>query len=499
MPRLFACGASHRSTPIQRREVMAVPASEVSIEAARLASIAGGEWVVISTCNRVELYAFCEGDAFRAANEWFRARGGDAVMPALEYWSGAEAVRHLFRVTSGLDSMIVGESEIQGQVKTGYLAARTAGTASRAMNLLFQAALACGKRVRAHTSLSSGISSTGGAAAAMAARVFGDLTGRRVLVLGAGKMAESCARHLIERGAAAITVANRNVENAADLARRLGGCAASLEEGLARLADFDVVIASTSSPEPLLRRGAAAAALRERGGRSIFIVDVAVPRNIEPEVGELDGVLLYDIDSLEAIVRESLVRRRSAVEAAELEAEERARDFAASRGRDLAITSETAGPGPLAWRTAMAALLLSVLLSSGAVRAQAVVSAKPTPAVAAPAAAADPAVARGAGLYRTKGCVMCHGDDAKGGVKNRYSQSLTIPALERVAEGYTKDELREKIKKGVALVAKADPKGHVPILVMPSWEDKLAPEELDAIIEYLFSLAPKGAGGADDF
>lgn len=355
--------------------------------------------------------------------------------------------------------MIVGEGEIQGQVKAAYGAARAAQTAGRAMNLLFQAALACGKRARARTGLSTGISSTGGAGAL------------------------------------------------------------SLEEGLARLAEFDVVIGSTSSPEPVLRRDRAAVALRERGGRPIFKVDVAVPRNVEPAAGELDGILLYDIDSLEAIVQESLTRRRGAVAGAEAEVEGRAREFAASRGSDLGLVPALPVPAAFVWRAALAVCLFGVFPWSGCAGGRAaaasstsaaVAAAPPAPSAGASASAAptaapaaapapDPALALGAGLYRTKGCVMCHGDDAKGGVQNRYSMSQTIPALERVADGYTKDELREKIKKGVSVVAKADPNGHVPILVMPSWEDKLAADELDAIMGYLFSLAPKDSGGGDDF
>lgn len=349
MPRMVCCGVNHRCAAVERRELLSVPAAELANACRALSSSLGGEVALLSTCNRLEAYAFADGEPLQALREWFRSRGGPGIAASLSFWGGAEAVRHLFRVSAGLDSMVVGETEILGQVRSAYQAAREAATAGRAMNLVFQAALGTGKWVRAHTPLAAGISSVGGAAATLAGRIFSDLAERRVLILGAGKMAEASARHLLERRVSRPVVANRSPERARELASALGGVGLGLEEGLARLHEFDIVLCSAAAPKPILGTGQVREALRRRLGRPIFLVDIGVPRNVEPAVRWVDGATLYDIDSLEAIVADSIASRRGAIEQAEAAVEARGEAFMRSRSRELGLGVQAcAAPAHLA-------------------------------------------------------------------------------------------------------------------------------------------------------
>lgn len=333
MARLFSCGVDFRTAAVGRRETLAVLPQDLGEQMRMLsARMGGGEVVLISTCNRVELYALSDAANMPATlRNWFVERAGPEILPALNYWAGEVAVLHLYRVASGLESMIVGESEVLGQVKTSYEAARQAGTAGRGFNILFQSAMGTGKWVRAHTPLSSGISSVGGAAAVLAAKIFGDLSDRRVLLIGAGKMAESSAKHLLAKKAKCLVVANRSLERASELAQALGGQGVALSEGIARLGDFDIVVCSTSCPDTVLDARHVSAAMKDRRGRPLFIIDIAVPRDVSPDVGELEGVFLYNIDSLEALVKDSIGQRNGAVEAAEQAVSERAAELVSQR------------------------------------------------------------------------------------------------------------------------------------------------------------------------
>lgn len=336
-PRIVCCGVNHRSAAVERREVLSVPAAGLADACRALSSSLGGEVALLSTCNRLEAYAFADGDPLQTLRDWFKSRGGPGIAASMSFWGGSEAVRHLFRVAAGLDSMVVGETEILGQVRSAYQGAREAATAGRAMNLVFQAALGAGKWVRAHTPLAGGISSVGGAAATLAGRIFSDLAERRVLILGAGKMAEASARHLLERRVSRPVVANRSPERARELASALGGVGLGLEEGLARLHEFDIVLCSTACAQPILGLSEVRGALRRRLGRPIFLVDIGVPRNVDPAVRWVDGATLYDIDSLEAIVADSIESRRGAIEQAEAAVESRGEAFLRSRWRELGL------------------------------------------------------------------------------------------------------------------------------------------------------------------
>ena len=333
MARLFSCGVDFRTASIGRRETLAVASRDLGEQLRMLsARMGGGEAVLISTCNRVEIYALSDApDMSATLRDWFMERAGSEILPSLNYWAGEAAVLHLYRVASGLESMIIGESEILGQVKTAYEAARQAGTAGRGFNILFQSAMGMGKKIRAHTPLSSGISSVGGAAAVLAAKIFGDLSDLRVLLIGAGKMAESSAKHLLAKKAKSLVVANRSLERAGELAQALGGQGVALSEGIDRLGDFDIVVCSTSCPGTVLDARHASAAIKERRGRPIFIIDIAVPRDVSPDAGELEGVFLYNIDSLEALVKDSIVQRSGAVESAERTVSEGAAELISQR------------------------------------------------------------------------------------------------------------------------------------------------------------------------
>lgn len=333
MAKLVACGLDYRSAKVDSRERLAVSSSDLCETTRALsARLGGAEAVLLSTCNRVEVYAFADAkETAKGLRSWFIERGGDDILPVLNYWTDEEAARHLYRVAAGLESMVIGEHQILGQVRTAYESARQAGTAGRGLNVLFQAAISSGKWVRARTPLSAGISSVGGAAATLAAKIFGNLSERRVLLFGAGKMAESSARHLLSNKAGSLVVANRSLERAQELAAALGGEGITFLEGLDRLGEFDIILCSTACPHVIMDVPRVSAALNARRGRSIFIIDIAVPRNVDSQVGRLDGVVLYNIDALEAIVQDSLVQRRGAVELAERAIDEKTVEFMARR------------------------------------------------------------------------------------------------------------------------------------------------------------------------
>ncbi|MDE2293348.1 MAG: glutamyl-tRNA reductase, partial [Elusimicrobia bacterium] len=250
MKGLFVVGLSHFSTPVSVRERVAVragflPADDLALKEA----CALDEAALLATCSRFEVYGVSEDAAagMAAARAWIEARAGVAVGAYLYAHEGEEAVRHLFRVAAGLDSWIVGETEILGQVKSAYQGAQTARTAGRLMNILFQKALGAGKAVRTETKIAEGIRSVGGAAAILAKKVFGESGARRVVVFGAGQMARTAAEHLVAKGVKAVTVANRTYEKAEALAAALGGQAARYEDALASLHEADIAIFSTSA------------------------------------------------------------------------------------------------------------------------------------------------------------------------------------------------------------------------------------------------------------
>jgi glutamyl-tRNA reductase len=326
--KLTLAGVSHHRAPIELRERVAL-----DLDSCReLAERVGGEAVVLSTCNRTELYVAREDDAEELAVETLAQLAGDRapdLAASLYRLRDEAAALHLFRVAAGLDSLVPGEGEILGQVRTAF----EAGSAGPILDRLFRQALHTGRRVRIETAIGESPASVPSAAAALAQQVFGELDGRRVVLIGAGKMSEASARNLVSRGAEIVVVANRTAAHGEELARKLRAAPVALEAVGAELEQADIVVSATSAPELVLTRDAVATALRGRKGRSLLLVDLAVPRDLDPRINELEGCFLYDVDDLEAVVAETLSGRRGEAARAErlvaLEAE-RFRDWQAS-------------------------------------------------------------------------------------------------------------------------------------------------------------------------
>jgi glutamyl-tRNA reductase len=306
-------GISHHQAPVELRERAALDPER----AAELASTLAGERseaVCLSTCNRTELYLADESP--EAAEEKAEAAllALEAELgPALYRLRDEEAARHLFRVAAGLDSLIPGEGEILGQVRTAHAAGATGAILDR----LFRQALHAGKKARTETAIGESPASVSSAAAALAEQVFGDLRGRDVVLIGAGKVGELAIRNLVSRGASIAFVANRTADRAQELAARFGGTPLSLDRVGEALAHADVVISSTSAPGWTLTREVVERSLPLRKGRQLFLIDLAVPRDLDPAIHELDGCYLYDIDDLEAVVTETLADRSREAERAE--------------------------------------------------------------------------------------------------------------------------------------------------------------------------------------
>jgi glutamyl-tRNA reductase len=331
-------GLSHQATPIAVRERAFVPLPQAAELALSLA--AGGEAVCLSTCNRTELYVVGEDAERRALDVLADLSGlGQEELRAVVYRLGDEAAAvHLFRVAAGLDSMVPGEGEILGQVRTAFEAGRPGPVLDR----IFRQALHAGKKVRAETAIAESPASVSSAAAALAQQVFGRLGGCRVMLVGAGHVAELAARSLSARGAGIAYVANRSPDRARALAERYGGEGIPLEQAAGRLGEVDVLVASTGSPGRAFGRGQVEAALEGRKGRPLFLIDLAVPRDLDPAIHDLDGCYLYDIDDLESVVAASLAgRRREAARAEAIVAAEaeRFREWWAARDVVPAIAS----------------------------------------------------------------------------------------------------------------------------------------------------------------
>jgi glutamyl-tRNA reductase len=312
--RLVLVGISHHRAPVALRERVALNAPAAAQAASELAGRTA-EAVCLSTCNRTELYAAsADGDAAeREALRTLTDIGGEEIAAALYRLRDEAAALHLFRVAAGLDSLVPGEGEILGQVRHAY----EQGQVGAFLDRLFRQALHAGRKVRAQTAIGESPSSISSAAAALAQQVFGDLHGRTMLLIGAGKVSELAARNLRSRGATIAFVANRTVGRAEELARRVGSEARPLEEIEAALGQADVVVSSTSAPGFVLSREQVARTLARRKGRPLLLVDLAVPRDLDPAIHDLPGCYLYDIDDLEAVVTETLAGRRREADAAE--------------------------------------------------------------------------------------------------------------------------------------------------------------------------------------
>ncbi len=319
---LVAVGLSHKTAPVEIRERLTIPAHQLAEAHNRLAATKElQETVVLSTCNRLEVYARPQSDRPRAlevVRKFFLELYGDAgVGAALYQFEAKSAVEHLFRVSSGLDSMVIGETEILGQVKSAYLFSQSHGATGKITNVLFQRALYVGKQVRTKTLISDGASSVGSIAVQLAEKIFGQLNKRRILLLGAGKMAEVTARHLLSQKAGEIVILNRTQDRAEALAKQLHGVAGSLDRLQEELLLADIVVCSTSAEKPLLTYGMIVPIMKTRRDRSLYFIDIAVPRNVDPAVNGIDNVYLYNIDDLKSLVDENMERRKSEVARAE--------------------------------------------------------------------------------------------------------------------------------------------------------------------------------------
>jgi len=320
--RLFAVGVSHRTAPVELRETVDFSRRGLApaLEALRERNLAR-EAVVLSTCNRAEIYAGAESDAVaescgRFISE-FNGVAWDALAPHVVIYRGPEAADHLFRVAAGLDSLVVGEPQILGQVKEAFSTAAELKATGALTHRLFTTAFSVGKRVRSETGLGEGAVSVSYAAIALAKKIFGRLKGLHVLVLGAGEMATLTATHLRAQEVGQLTIASRTLASAESLARELTGHAVPWASMPQALSAADIVVTATGSPEPVLTRAMVEEAMRPRRGRPLFLIDIALPRDVESDAGSLDQVFLYNIDDLQGIVQENLARRSSEVQHAE--------------------------------------------------------------------------------------------------------------------------------------------------------------------------------------
>lgn len=331
--RLVLVGTSHHLAPVELRERLGFDERTGRDLVARLAA-ENAEAVALSTCNRVCVYVAHEDTAearrLAVAELALRSRFQPRELDAWLYTkSDEDAVRHLFRVASGLDSLVPGEAQILGQVRDAFEAADEAGSAGVVLHRLFRQALHTGRRVRRETQIGENPASVSSAAADLAARVFDDLPKRRVLLIGAGKMGELAAANLVTRGVGALVIANRSTDRGGALASRHGAASVPLESIEDELGHADIVVASTGAGGLVLTAAQVERALRTRRPRPVFFIDIAVPRDLDPAINELDGCYLYDIDDLERVVEATVAGRREEAERAEAIVAEEARAFSA--------------------------------------------------------------------------------------------------------------------------------------------------------------------------
>jgi glutamyl-tRNA reductase len=313
---LFVIGLSHRTAPVEIREALSIDGEALARQLKQAAELCG-EALVLSTCNRYELYGRVSDERALGEIEALIAGKRPEARDHLYRHRGEAAVRHLFRVAASLDSMVLGEPQILGQVKQAFQAAQQAGTVGPVLSSLVPRAFQVAKRVRTDTAIGQSASSVASVAVGLAGQVFGKLAGHPVLLVGAGKMAELCARHLREASADQFLVVNRTRARAEELAGRLSGTAHDFGELESLLGRAAVVLCSTGAREPVLRLEMLQRVMKARRGRWLLLIDIAVPRDIEPAISELENVYLYDIDALQAVVTDNLSERQREAAAAE--------------------------------------------------------------------------------------------------------------------------------------------------------------------------------------
>lgn len=356
--KLFLTGLNHRTAPVEVRERLAFDEHLLPEALTSLKKHPGMlEGMILSTCNRVEITVAAEEQAEPEAVEHFLAEARSVerswVSPYLYRHDGPDAIRHLFRVAASLDSMVVGEPQILGQMKHAYATAKECGAIAGFLDLVLTRAFNVAKRVRSETDIGESAVSVSYAAIELAREIFGSLDGKRVLVVGAGKMSESAARHLRRAGISEILVTNRTRERAVSMAEEFQGHAVDYENFLQAMPDVDIVIASSGAPHYIITREQMRTVIGKRKNRPMFLIDIAVPRNIEPEVNELDNVFLYDIDDLDRVVETNIKGRLEvAVQAEDIIREEVERMVLRLKTREVTPTIVSLQEQLELWRTA---------------------------------------------------------------------------------------------------------------------------------------------------
>jgi glutamyl-tRNA reductase len=342
--KLVVAGINHRTAPVELRERLAFRAKEIPAALLHMQAHGAKEALILSTCNRVEMTATLADDVplDSLLEEMVCGRDNltlDAIRPHLYVFEQKDAIRHLFRVASSLDSMIVGEPQILGQLKQAYAQAREQGTIGTLLDAILSRSFNVAKRIRAETEIGQSAVSVSYVAVELAREIFGSLNWKRVLIIGAGKMSESVARHLLRAGAAEILITNRTLERARELAHLFRGEVVAYETFPHRLSDVDIVITSSAAPGYTLTAETVRRAIDVRKNHPMLLVDIAVPRNIDPQVNSVEHAFLYDIDDLQRLAERNLQMRREVAEQAEnIVAEEVTRLEARLRERDVTPT-----------------------------------------------------------------------------------------------------------------------------------------------------------------
>jgi glutamyl-tRNA reductase len=328
---LLITGISHHTATLEIREKIAITRLDYAARVKELHELdCVEEVVVVSTCNRTEIYSIGPKQSREQVRQWLQTKGGltEAEMEKHCYVREREqAVRHLFRVAGGLESLVLGESQIVGQLKDSWQMANDAGGVGKVLDRLFQHAFATGKRIRSTTHIGDHPVSVAYTTVMLAKQIFGDLTSKTVILVGAGEMVELCGRHLHDKGLSSLIIANRSIEHATELAEKFGGLGVSLTDLPGVLHKADILISSTASLEPVIHAEAVKKALRQRRNQPMFLVDIAVPRDIHPDVGKLGDVFLYTIDDLQKVVDKNLTKRSEAAEAASGDIDESVDEF----------------------------------------------------------------------------------------------------------------------------------------------------------------------------
>ena len=314
---VLAVGLNYRTAPVEIREKFTFSEQEMPRALAELRQIKGVlEVVLLATCNRTEFYVvldrlpMCVHYIYSFMEQWFGMSRGEFVQHLYTYEEDM-AIQHLFRVASGLDSMIVGETQILGQVKDAFFLAQQEKATGTLFNMLFKQAITLSKRAHSETSIGESAVSVSYAAVELGKRIFGSFAGKKVLIIGAGKMSELTVKHLYANGADEVIVANRTLSRAEELASKFNGTPSSIDDAIRRLSEVDIIISSTGAKEYVLRKEEVVASMKKRPSRALFMIDIAVPRDLDPHISELSNVFLYDIDDLEGIVQSNIEMRRN--------------------------------------------------------------------------------------------------------------------------------------------------------------------------------------------